>query len=94
MDNLLLRVATKRRESPERVLSSLCWRLHANTDETVEEGLEALAHHCPTEGHILVSDWDRDLDWNQHYILIPKRCRVCSLKLYEARKATSRKKFT
>lgn len=66
----------------------MAFRLYDNPEETLEEALQAYSHDCSTAGHVLVPDWNQDLQWNEHFILIPTMCRICYLKTFKVLSVT------
>jgi hypothetical protein len=69
------------RLSPEK-RALVVWRKYANPDFTIRECL----HDCTVKGHLPIPDWDRDIDWNEHYILLPQKCKICGLREFKVLK--------
>lgn len=65
------------------ILSYLVWYLYDHPDLTPEEGLQDCLYSCLENGHIEVPDWDQEIKWNEHFILLPQKCRICGVKFFE-----------
>jgi len=67
--------------SPEKKAIAI-WRKYANPDFSIKECL----HDCSAKGHVIIADWDREIDWNQSYLLIPNKCKICGVRVHETRR--------
>lgn len=88
MSNKLLDELSKNLSSKEfeKRIAKAAWRLSSDPELTFEEAL----HDCTTQGHIVVSDVDRDLDWNEHFILLPQKCKICGLREFKVLRVSHR----
>lgn len=62
------------------------WRKYDNPDLTLKECL----HDCITQGHLPIPDQERDLDWNEHFMLLPQICKICGLREFKVLKVVYR----
>ena len=68
------------------LLGGLAFHLYSNPDLSPEEGLQDLMRD--PKDHVIVPDWDQEFEWNEHFIILPQKCRICLVKSFKVLEVT------